>query len=94
MPAVGWRQQLLSLRCLQRWRAPGEHHCYLDFDLGHSLQSLIPSTFQFTGNQSIGRIDRIVLSAGMGRLITGLLQAALQLSFTCRDHAWTGFRSH
>jgi hypothetical protein len=46
----------------------------------HSLQRLVPAPLKLTGHQTIGGIDGIVLSTGMGGLVPRLLQRQLELS--------------
>jgi hypothetical protein len=46
----------------------------------HSLQRFVPAPLKLTGHQTIGGIDGIVLSTGMGGLVPRLLQRQLELS--------------
>ena len=62
------RDELLPLRLTKRRRTPRDHGRD-----GNRLQSLVPSALQLAGDEPIGWINSIVLSTGMGDLITGLL---------------------
>ena len=73
------RHQLLPLRLAERRRTPRDHGGDLSFDLCDSLQCLVPAALQLAGDQTIGRIDGIVLSARMRGLVACLLQRQLQL---------------
>src|SRR6476646_6422061 len=58
--------QLLTLSLAQRRWLP-RHDCGdLAFNAMHSLQCLVPAPLKLTGHQTIGGIDGIVLSTGMG----------------------------
>ena len=72
--------QLLTLSLAQRRWLP-RHDCGdLAFNAMHSLQRLVPAPLKLTGHQTIGGIDGIVLSTGMGGLVPRLLQRQLELS--------------
>ena len=84
------RHQLLPLRLAQWWRTPRDHGSDLSFYLCDRLQCLVPAALQLGGDEPIGRIDSIVLPAGMGGLVACLLQRELQLPLRGRGLARLG----
>src|SRR5262249_42638276 len=83
--------KLLPLGLAKRWRTPRDHCCDLSFNLRDRLQRLVPAALQPPGDEPIGRIDSIVLPAGMSGLIARLLQGELQLPSRRRGLARLGF---
>src|SRR5262245_33164820 len=63
--------QLRGLSCLKRGS--------LALDSLHRLQCLVPTPLQFSGDQTIVGIYRIVLPMGMGGLVASLLQREPEL---------------
>ncbi len=72
-------QQAIPLGSIQRdGRASGER-ISLGFNCASYLQVLIPAPFEFTGDQAIVRIDRVVLSLRAGHFVARLLECEFDL---------------
>jgi hypothetical protein len=52
----------------------------LIFELTHGNKRLVPTPFEFAGDQAIIRINGVILPAGKRRLVTRLLECKLQLA--------------
>ena len=48
----------------------------------NGLQRLVPAALQLASDESVGRIDSVVLSAGMRRLVACLAQGEFQLALS------------
>ena len=72
-------QQAIPLGSIQRdGRASGER-IPLGFNCASYLQVLIPAPFEFTGDQAVVRIDRVVLSLRAGHFVARLLECEFDL---------------
>ena len=76
----------------KRWRTPRDQGRDVTLDLGNRLQGLVPAALQLASDEPVGWIDGIVLPAGMGGLIAGLLQGEFQLPLSRRGLGSTGPR--
>src|SRR5580693_4591887 len=81
------RRQLLSLG-LAQWRSFSRNHGgNVAFGAVCGRKSFVPAPLQLASYETIGRIDSVVLPAGVSRLITRLGQRQLQLSLCRRRFA-------
>jgi hypothetical protein len=65
---------LLALRLAERRRTTRNQGGNLSFDPCDSLQCLVPATLQLAGDQTVCRVDGVVLSAGVRGFVACLLQ--------------------
>ena len=72
-------QQAIPLGRIQRdGRASGER-IPLGLECAHGEQALIPAPLEFTGDQAVVRIDRVVLSLRAGHFVARLLECQFDL---------------
>lgn len=74
------RHQLLALRLAERRRTTRNQGGDLSFDPYDSLQCLVPAALQLAGDQTVCRVDGVVLSARMRGFVACMLQRQLQLA--------------
>ena len=74
------RHQLLALRLAERRRTMRNQGGDLSFDPCDSPQCLVPAALQLAGDQTVCRIDGVVLSARMRSFVACMLQRQLQLA--------------
>ena len=70
----------LSFRFAQRGLLPGLHRLELIFKVANRQQRLVPAPFQFTCDQAIVGIHRIILAPCVTGLVAGMLKRQLHLS--------------
>ncbi len=71
--------QMLPFLLTQRGLSPGLERCEIVFDLVHGKQRFIPAAFQCAGDQAIGRVDGVILPAGVIDPEARLLQRQFDL---------------
>src|ERR1700757_4230161 len=65
------RHQLLAFRLAERRRTTRNQGGYLSFDPCDSLQCFVPAALQLAGDQTVCRVDGVVLSARMCGFVVG-----------------------
>src|ERR1700741_3038165 len=67
------RHQLLALRLAERWRTTRNQDGHLSLEPCDSLQCLVPAMLQLAGDQTVCRVDGVVLSARMSGFVACML---------------------
>jgi hypothetical protein len=73
-------QQTLALLCTQGCRPLSKQRLQLLLECAYGRKGGVPPPLEFAGDQTIIRVDRVILSTRPGCLVSGLFERQLDLA--------------